>query len=205
MSITLICGLTKYTIFHGSPKFHFRWKDYFMRKNKRVSQKCKQNISCISQSYLRIENASCNQMMCGCIIHLSRKGFSMHKIFQAGSFVFRIKDLSFHISYTLILSYMETILFLKVLRVKRSHLNFHSDSVWCILNEILKHCCHVLSIWRCKTQKYKVFPQTCIIFCVRNFLLITFCTLHKHVSLKLAQYQYIVYLIHNVKTEVVVA
>ena len=78
---------------------------------KRVSQKCKQNISCISQSYLRIENASCNQMMCGCIIHLSRKGFSMHKIFQAGSFVSRIKDLSFHISYSLILSYMETILF----------------------------------------------------------------------------------------------
>ena len=77
LSITLICGLTKYTILHGSPKFHFRWKDYFMRK-------CKQNISCISQSYLRIENASCNQMMCGCIIHLSRKGFSMHKIFQAG-------------------------------------------------------------------------------------------------------------------------
>ena len=99
LSITLICGLTKYTIFQGSPKFHFRWKDYFMRKNKRVSQKCKQNISCISQSYLRIENASCNQMMCGCIIHLSRKGFSMHKIFQAGSFVSRIKDLSIRISY----------------------------------------------------------------------------------------------------------
>ena len=94
---------------------------------------------------------------------------------------------------------MDTILFSKVLRVKRNHLNFHSDSVWCILNEILKHCCHVLSLWRCKTQKYKVFPQTCIIFCVRNFLLITFCTLHKHVSLKLAQYHYMVYLIHNVK------
>ena len=96
-------------------------------------------------------------------------------------------------------------LLISTLRVKRNYLNFHSDSVWCILNEILKHCCHVLSIWRCKTQKYKVLPQTCIIFCVTNFLLITFCTLHKHVSLKLAQYQYTVYLIHNVKTEVVVA
>ena len=32
LSITLLCGLTKYTILHGSPKFHFRWKDYFMRE-----------------------------------------------------------------------------------------------------------------------------------------------------------------------------